>query len=104
LNERAARRRRALKGDVTFAARLPPVTAVGTWNASRFYSFVQEVDYEENFWSEDDMTENISELFVNSESRIVTVDPGALVNTDPEVAKLLDTVRSSVERQLDEAV
>jgi hypothetical protein len=87
-----------------FAARLPPVTATGTWHASKFYSFTQTVDFEENFWSEDDFSENVSELFINSESRQVVVNPGALVNTDPEVAKLLDTVRSTVERQLDEAV
>ena len=62
------------------------------------------VDYEENFWSEDDMTENISEMFRNSESRVVVIDPGALPNADPAVAKVLDTVRSSVERSLDEAV
>jgi hypothetical protein len=90
--------------DMEFAARLPPVTAVGTWRASKFYSFFQEVNYEERFWSEDDMSEKISEMFSNSESRLVTVDPGALSNTNPETAKLLELVRSSVERQLDEAV
>jgi hypothetical protein len=90
--------------DMEFSARLPPVTAVGTWHASKFYSFFQEVDYEERFWSEDDMSEKITEMFINSESRQVTVDPGSLPNTDPEVAKLLETVRNSVERQLDEAV
>jgi hypothetical protein len=90
--------------DVEFSGRFPPVTAVGTWSATKFYSFFQEVDYEENFWSEDDMTENIHEMFSNSESRLVVVDPGALPNSDPETAKLLDIVRGSVERQLDEAV
>ena len=90
--------------DLEFAARLPPVKATGTWNASKFYSFAQTVDFEENFWSEDDFSENISELFINSESRVVDVNPGALVNTDPGVAKLLETVRDTVGRQLDEAV
>jgi hypothetical protein len=90
--------------DVFFAAKLPPITGQGTWHASKFYSFLQTVDYEENFWSEDDMTENISEMFRNSESRVVVIDPGALPNSDPATAKVLDTVRSSVERSLDEAV
>jgi hypothetical protein len=90
--------------DLEFAARLPPVKATGTWNASKFYSFAQTVDFEENFWSEDDFSENISELFINSESRVVDVNPGALVNTDPGVAKLLEIVRDTVGRQLDEAV
>ena len=35
---------------------------------------------------------------------IVTVDPGALINTDPEVAKVLDVMRSTTQKQLDEAV
>ena len=52
--------------DFEFPARLPAVRVTGTWFASKFYSFVQDVDYEENFWSEDDFTETISELFVNS--------------------------------------
>lgn len=83
-----------------FPARVPPIKATGTWTASKFYSFFQEVDYEENFWSEDDMSENIHEAFSNSESRVVTFDPG-WVPSDPAV---LTAVRSSIERQLDEAI
>ena len=90
--------------DMTFPAKLPPITGVGRWTASKFYSFVQEVDYEENFWSEDDMTENISEMFSNSESRFVEVLPGALPNTDPSTAPILEAVRNGIERSLDEAV
>ena len=90
--------------DLEFAARLPPVKATATWTASKFYSFFQEAHYEERFWSADDMSEKINELFVNSESRQVVIDPGALSSSDPEVVKLLDTIRSSIERQLDEAV
>lgn len=87
-----------------FAARLPPITAVGTWHASKFYNFVQDVDFEENFWSEDDFSEKVSELFTNSESRNIVVDPGGQANSDPEVAKVLDTVRGAVTTALDEAV
>ena len=90
--------------DMEFAARIPPITAVGTWSASKFYSFFQEVHYEERFWSEDDMSENIREMFSNSESRTVVVDPGNLPTSDPNVAKILEIVGNSVERQLDEAV
>ena len=90
--------------DFEFPAKLPPVTVVGTWTATKFYTFVQEVEYEERFWSEDDMTENISEMFSNSESRRVEVDPGSLPSTDPNTEKIIDILRASVERQLDEAV
>ena len=88
--------------DVFFVAKLPDITGYGTWHASKFYSFLQTVDYEERMYAEDSMTENISEMFKNSESREVVINPGALPNADPNVAKMLDTVRSSVERQLDE--
>lgn len=89
---------------MTFAGRMPPVTATGTWHASKFYSFVQDVDFEENFWSEDDFSEKVSEVFLNSESRVVEVDPGALPNTDPDVRKMLDTLEASVTRELEDAV
>ncbi|MEX5710278.1 hypothetical protein AB1484_18705 [Parafrankia sp. FMc6] len=90
--------------EMTFAARMPAIRAVGTWNASKFYTFVQDVDFEENFWAEDDFSERVTEIFTNSESRVVEVDPGGQASSDPAVAKILDTLRSSVTQQLDEAV
>ncbi|GAA4036363.1 hypothetical protein GCM10022247_72630 [Allokutzneria multivorans] len=87
-----------------FNARMPPVSVVGTWFASKFYSFVQEVDFEENFWSEDDYSEKVSEFFVNSESRVINVDTGELSPSDPAVAKMLEVMENSVAHQLDEAV
>ena len=86
--------------DFEFPARIPPIKATGFWNATKFYSFFQDVNYEENFWSEDDMTENISEYFSNSESRTVTFDPGWL----PADPAIVTAVTSSIERQLDEAI
>jgi hypothetical protein len=86
--------------DLEFPARIPPIKATGSWSATKFYSFFQEVHYEERFWSEDDMSENISEMFSNSESRLVTFDPGWLP-ADPAIAT---AITSSIERQLDEAV
>jgi hypothetical protein len=90
--------------DMEFPARLPPVKVTGTWHASKFYSFVQEVDFDKRWYREDDFSENIREAFTNSESRQVDIDPGSLSRSDPEVAKMLDAVKSSVEQQLDAAV
>ncbi|MFF3940459.1 hypothetical protein [Streptomyces phaeofaciens] len=87
-----------------FIGRVPPLTVTGTWNASKFYSFVQEVDFEERFWAEDDFSEQISEIFVNSDSRRIHSDPGTLETSDPEVSKLLTTLESAVAQQLDDAV
>ena len=39
---------------------LPEMHAWGTWNASEFYSFFQDVNTEDNFWSEDSYTEIVS--------------------------------------------
>ncbi|MEV4892010.1 hypothetical protein AB0K48_21765 [Nonomuraea sp. NPDC055795] len=86
--------------DLSFAARLPEVRATGHWTASKFYSFVQQVDFEENFWSEDDFTESVDEIFVNSESRVVDIDPGVLPSDHP----VLNTIRGLMTQHLDDAI
>ncbi len=90
--------------EMSFGGRMPPIRAEGHWNASKFYNFVQDVDFEENFWSEDDFSEHVSEIFTNSESRVVEVDPGGQAGNDPAIAPVLATLRTSVTQQLDEAV
>jgi hypothetical protein len=90
--------------DMSFPARLPSVKVDATWRAEKFYSFFQQVDVNERFWSDDDYNERISEMFTNSESRQVVIDPGSLSRSDPAVAQMLDTLRASIEQQLDAAV
>ena len=84
------------------AAKVPPVVAWGVWSASKFYSFVQEVDFEERWYAEDSFSERLSEMFANSESRHVEVDPGGQANES--VRKVIDNIRDAVTTQLDEAV
>lgn len=79
-------------------AQLPPLVATGTFRASEFYRFVQEIDVEER-WGEDDYTETLNEAIVNSESRRISFDRGGV--TDPDVA---NDVRDSVLRALDDAI
>ncbi|MET9023691.1 hypothetical protein ABZV93_27330 [Actinopolymorpha sp. NPDC004070] len=43
--------------DLDHYCRLPQAHAWGTWHSSAFYSFWQDVDTEDNFWSEDSYTE-----------------------------------------------
>ncbi|MFI5735478.1 hypothetical protein ACIA49_35540 [Kribbella sp. NPDC051587] len=43
--------------DLDHYCRLPEAKAWGTWHADAFYSFWQDVDIEDNFWSEDSYTE-----------------------------------------------
>jgi hypothetical protein len=87
-----------------FVARLPPVTAEGRWTANKFYSFIQEVEFTERCFQADDFSERVSEVFAGAESRNVTVDPGQLDNTKPEVAKMIESLTNSVTTQLDEAI
>ena len=50
--------------DMSFPARLPSVKVDATWRAEKFYSFFQQVDVNDRFWSDDDYNERISEMFV----------------------------------------
>lgn len=43
--------------DLDHYCRLPEAKASGWWHASAFYSFFQDVNIEDNFWSEDSYTE-----------------------------------------------
>ena len=74
------------------------------WTATKFYSFFQEVDYEENFWSEDDMTRedqgDVHQLGIAARRG----QSGPAPNTDPKLANLLETIRSASNAELDEAV
>ena len=46
--------------DLQYYGRLPEMHAWGTWHASEFYRFFQDINTEDNFWSEDSYTEIIS--------------------------------------------
>ena len=86
-----------------FAAKVPPVVAWGVWSASKFYSFVHEVEIDERcLWRNDEFSERLSEVFANSESRQIEVDPGGQANE--AVRKVIDNLRDAVTSQLDEAV
>jgi hypothetical protein len=90
--------------DLWFPARLPPISVVGWWHADKFYQFVQTVDVEDRFWSEDDYNENISEMFRNSEAYNFRVDSGTLDMTKPENVKLVQGIQDSMQKTMDEMV
>jgi len=54
--------------DLWTPVRLPPLTATVWFEASKFMTFHQEIDVEENFCSEDDYTEKIVELITQNDS------------------------------------
>lgn len=84
--------------DLTFSAKLPPLTVHAEFNATSFYSFVQEIDVEERFWAEDDYSETITEIMIDSESQRITMDVPP--DIDPAI---VEEVRQWATRSLTEA-
>ena len=79
--------------DLEFLAELPPNSASGVWHAEKFYSFAQDIDTEDNFWSEDSYTETINSSRYNSEVIEITgtrIDnPNLTPQENEEVSKNL---------------
>jgi hypothetical protein len=90
--------------DLWFPARLPAISITGSWHADKFYSYSQSVDVEDNFWSDDDYTENISEYLHNSESYVFITDPGTLDMGKPENVKMVQGIEDSMRKTMDEMV
>lgn len=88
-----------------FFGRLPETHVWGTWSATKAMTFAQEVDYEENTWSEDSYTETIHSSRYSTD---VTKTGGDFVDNPnlsaEENAKLQDTIRSGIQKQLADAV
>jgi hypothetical protein len=90
---------------LTFYARLPEMSAWGTWNASEFYSFFQDINTEDNFWSEDSYTEiQSSSRYKNDVTKTHFEFTGNPNFTAEEQSKFEDTVRAAINGQLAEAV
>jgi hypothetical protein len=91
--------------DLKIWAKLPPVTARGWWHASSFYSFVQEINTEDNFWSEDSYEESIRETMRKNEvmgTEFNFVGNPAMSAEDQR--KMEADIRAAVTRQLEDAV
>ena len=85
--------------DLYTAVRLPPVTAIVWFHASKFYSFYQKVDIDWSFWGDDDYKETLHENLIQSESAGVNIDPGAVTDQ-----KVLNAVRDWAWGALEDAV
>jgi len=91
--------------DLKIWAKLPAVTARGWWHASQFYAFVQEINTEENFWSEDSYEESIRETLRKHEvmgTEFSFIGNPALSAADQ--LKMEQEIRAAVTRQLEDAV
>jgi hypothetical protein len=85
--------------------RLPEMSAWGTWNASEFYSFFQDINTEDNFWSEDSYTEVVNSSRYKNDVTKTHFEFTQTPNLSPEEnAKLEGDVRALINKQLEAAV
>ncbi len=85
--------------------RLPEMSAWGTWNASEFYSFFQDINTEDNFWCEDSYTEVVSSSRYKNDVTKTHFEFVQTPNLKPEEnAKLEADIRSLINKQLEAAV
>ncbi|MBC7985600.1 MAG: hypothetical protein H7X93_02875 [Sphingomonadaceae bacterium] len=86
-------------------AKLPPITGSGFWNATKFYSFAQTIDTEDNFWSEDSYTEDIQELLIQNEVQTIHLDPISIPGMPAaDQQALANELRSNLYSQLEAMV
>jgi hypothetical protein len=90
---------------LNFYARLPEMNARGEWHAREFYSFFQDINTEDNFWSEDSYTEVVSSSRYKNDVTKTHFNFIQAPNLKPEdQAKLEADIRATINKQLEAAV
>ena len=90
---------------LNYFGRLPEMNARGEWHASEFYSFFQDINTEDNFWTEDSYSEVVSSSRYKNDVTKVTFNFIQNPNLKPdEQAKLEADVRAMINKQLEAAV
>lgn len=85
--------------------RLPEMKAWGRWNASEFYSFFQDINTEDNFWSEDSYTEVVNSTRYKNDVTETHFEFVQAPNLTPEENTKLETeIRAIINKQLEAAV
>lgn len=92
--------------ELGYQAKLPKAHIIGSWNASSFMSFEQEIDADTRWWREDDYEEKITEVIKKSETMKVEwlTSPSVAGMDSAAQQKMIDTIEDSVRRQLDEGI
>lgn len=90
---------------LNYFGRLPEMTARGEWHASAFYSFFQDINTEDNFWSKDSYTEIVSSSRYKNDVTKTTFDFIQNPNLKAEdQAKLDADIRAAILKQLEAKV
>lgn len=85
--------------ELSFHARLAPVNIKASFNATKFYTFSQTIDYQWNIWSEDSYRETVREQMIQSESMLIEPEWGGVTD-----AKIQQELRDWATRSLEDAV
>lgn len=87
--------------DLTCAVKLPDVKIDGRFHAEQFYSFYQDIQTDWELWGDDSYRETLREKLYQSESLTLTIDPGPLGASNPD---LLAELKSWAQKALEDAV
>jgi hypothetical protein len=91
--------------DLDHYCKLPQANASGTWHASAFYSFWQDVNTEDNFWSEDSYTEITRSSRYQSDVTETHFEPVEDPSLSPDQRAQFDSwVHDLITKQLEEGV
>lgn len=92
--------------ELGYSAKLPKAHIVGTWDASAFQHFKQEINEDWSYWGEDDYEEKISDYLHKSETQklewLLQPPPAGMDAASHQ--KMIDLIEDSVRRQLDEGI
>ena len=92
--------------ELGYSAKLPKAHILGTWSASSFQHFKQEINEDWSYWGEDDYEEKISDYLHKSETQkiewILQPPPAGMDAASHQ--KMIDLIEDSVRRQLDEGI
>ncbi|CUS37826.1 conserved hypothetical protein [Candidatus Nitrospira nitrosa] len=91
--------------ELNYFGKLPKMIARGEWHATEFYSFFQDINTEDNFWSEDSYTEIVSSSRYKNDVTKTSFDFIQIPNLKAEdQAKLEKDIRDHIMKQLETKV
>jgi hypothetical protein len=92
--------------ELGYSAKLPKAHIVGSWDASSFQHFSQEIDEDWSYFGEDDYEEKISDYLHKSETQKIQwlLQPPPAGMDAASHQKMIDVIEDSIRRQLDEGI
>jgi hypothetical protein len=92
--------------ELGYSAKLPKAHIVGTWDASAYMHFFQQIEERSHWYADDDYEERINDSLHKSDTQKIEwiLQPPPAGMDASQHQKMIDTIEDSVRRQLDEAI